>query len=121
MISYDQALQRVVESVSPLNPGETSLHEASGLILAKPAKALWQMPRCDNSAMDGFAINELPENFAGGLSIVGASYAGHPFSGHVHPGEAVRINTGAALPENTDTIVPIEDTIEKNNKVFLKC
>jgi len=119
MISYDQALQRVVESVSPLKPRETSLHEASGLILAKPAKALWQMPRSDNSAMDGFAINTFPENFEGGLSIVGASYAGHPFSGQVHPGEAVRITTGAALPQKTDTVVPIEETIEKNNKVFL--
>jgi molybdopterin biosynthesis enzyme len=56
MITYDEALQRVIESIAPLEPRETSLHEASGLVLAKPAKALWQMPRWDNSAMDGYAV-----------------------------------------------------------------
>lgn len=119
MISYDEALQSVVESVSPLNPRETSLHDASGLVLARPVKALWQMPCCDNSAMDGFAIKALPETIRAGLSIVGSSYAGHPFSGEVHPGEAVRITTGAALPDGADSVVPVEDTIEKDNKVFL--
>lgn len=119
MISYDEALQCVVESISPLKPRETSLNEASGLILAKPAKALWEMPRYDNSAMDGFAINEFPENIEAGLSIVGASYAGHPFAGQIRPGEAVRITTGAAMPVGAGAVVPIEDTIEKNDKVFL--
>ncbi len=119
MISYDQALHCVFESVAPLSPRQTSLHEASGLILAEPAKARWEMPRCDNSAMDGFAINELPENIEAGLSIIGASYAGHPFSGNVNPGETVRITTGAALPQGTATVVPIEDAVEKHNKVFL--
>jgi molybdopterin molybdotransferase len=77
------------------------------------------MPRYDNSAMDGFAINEFPENIEAGLSIVGASYAGHPFAGQIRPGEAVRITTGAAMPVGAGAVVPIEDTIEKNDKVFL--
>ena len=120
MISYHQALQYVVESVSPLKPREISLHEASGLILAKTAKALWGMPRCDNSAMDGFAIHGFTENIEAGFSIVGASYAGHPFTGNVNSGEAVRITTGAALPAGADTVIPVEETIEKSNQVFLK-
>ncbi len=120
MITYDEALQRVIESIPALEPRETSLHEASGLVLAKPAKSLWQMPRWDNSAMDGFATSGVPENIKSGLEIVGASYAGHPFLGSVGPGEAVRITTGAALPEGTDTVIPLEDVEEKENQVFLK-
>jgi molybdopterin molybdotransferase len=120
MISYDEALQSVVESISPLAPREVSLDEASGLVLAKPAKALWQMPRWDNSAMDGFAIHGVPANIETGHTIVGASYAGHLFSGTVKHGEAVRITTGAVLPEGTDTVIPVEDTMEKDNQVFLK-
>lgn len=120
MISYDEALQYIIESISSLAPRETSLHEASGLILAKPAKALWQMPRCDISAMDGFALNSVPEDIGVGLSIVGASYAGHPFSGGLNSGEVVRITTGATLPDGADTVIPVEETVEKKNQVFLK-
>ena len=120
MITYDEALQRVIESIAPLEPRETSLHEASGLGLAKPAKALWQMPRWNNSAMDGFAISGVPENTEVGLTIVGASYAGHPFSGSVGSGEAVRITTGAALPDGADTVIPLEDVEEKNQQILLK-
>lgn len=120
MISYDEALQRVVKSLSALKPVRMSLQEAAGLVLAEPAKALWQMPRWDNSAMDGFAVKGVPENLDAGLSIVGASYAGHPFQGNVTTGEAVRITTGAALPSGADTVVPIENVVEKDRQVFLR-
>ncbi len=119
MITYDEALQRVIESIAPLEPRETSLHEASGLVLAKPAKALWQMPRWDNSAMDGFAISGVPKNIEAGLTIVGASYAGHPFTGKVSQGETVRITTGAALPDGADTVIPLEDVEETDQQIFL--
>lgn len=119
MISYDEALQRVVDAISPLPPVEVSLQESAGLVLAAPAKACWGMPRCDNSAMDGFAIQGVPQPTATGFSIIGASYAGQPFAGAVQAGEAVRITTGAALPEGVDTVVPIEDVEEKGDQVFL--
>ncbi len=120
MISYDEALQTVIESISPLPPRHSSLHEASGLVLAEPAKALWKMPRWDNSAMDGFAIKGGLEEIDSGFSIVGASYAGHPFSGKVGSGKAVRITTGAAVPIGTDTVIPLENVVEKDNQIFLK-
>ena len=56
MISYAEALQKVLETVSPLAPVETALSDAAGLVLAAPAIARWDMPRHNNSAMDGFAI-----------------------------------------------------------------
>lgn len=120
MISYQEALQCVIESVSPLEPRLTSLQEAAGLVLARPAQALWQMPPWDNSAMDGFAINGAPQNIAAAFSIMGCSYAGRPHAGRVNPGEAVRITTGAPLPEDTDTVIPLEDVTEGDHQILLR-
>lgn len=117
MISYDEALQRVIAAVSPLPPRETSLLQASGLTLAKPAQANWHMPGWDNSAMDGYAISGVPQRAGAGFAIVGASYAGHPFQGKVNAGEAVRITTGAVLPEGTGTVIPLEDAVEQNEQI----
>ncbi len=52
--------------------------------------------------------------------IIGASYAGHPFSGSVNPGEAVRITTGAVLPAGATTVIPIEDVEENSGQILLK-
>ena len=119
MLSYEEALQKVVASTAPLHPVAMSLQEAAGLVLAAPAKALWHMPRFDNSAMDGFAVNSLLDKGEKAFTIIGASYAGHPFAGVLNPGEAVRITTGAVLPEGADTVVPIEDSEEQQNQVVL--
>ena len=57
MISYAEALQKVLETVSPLGPVEKALADAAGCVLAAPAIAQWDMPCSNNSAMDGFAIS----------------------------------------------------------------
>jgi molybdopterin molybdotransferase len=119
MISYDNALQQVMDSLTPLPPIDVPLKEAPGHVLAFPASSCWDMPRCDNSAMDGFAIAGLPETTEAGLAIVGASYAGHPFSGELHPGQAVHITTGAQLPPGADTVIPLEQAREKDQRVYL--
>lgn len=120
MISYDEALQRVVGSISPIHSIERPLQDAAGLVLAAPATARWGMPLCNNSAMDGYAIcTPLADDKSGHL-LIGASYAGHPFPGKVTPGEAVRITTGAALPAGATTVVPIEDADEKGDQVIFK-
>jgi len=119
MISYEEALQKVLDAVSPLAPLEEALADAAGLVLAAPAIARWDMPRCDNSAMDGFAISGVPEKTEKGFAIIGNSYAGHSFSDRVLPGQATRITTGATLPDGTDTVVPIEDVIVRNGCVRL--
>jgi molybdopterin molybdotransferase len=119
MISYNEALQRVLDTLSAMQPNEVSINEAAGLVLASPAKARWDMPACDNSAMDGFAMAGSPLSPGNGLVIVGASYAGHPYSSEVQQGQTVRITTGAALPQGTDTVVPIENAEEKGGCVYL--
>ena len=119
MITYDEALQRVLKAVSPLPSTELALEEAAGLVLATPATARWDMPPCDNSAMDGFAIDSNPEKTEAVYEISGASYAGHPFSEEVLRGRAIRITTGAALPEGVNTVIPVEEAIENDGKISL--
>jgi molybdopterin molybdotransferase len=120
MISYDEALQQVIDAVCSLQPIEVSLYEAAGLVLAASATAHWDMPSCDNSAMDGFAIDAGAKANHVAISIVGDSFAGHPYQGEIQTGQAVRITTGAALPLGADTVVPIEDVEEKNGHVYLR-
>lgn len=88
-------------------------------MLAEPATARWDMPRFDNSAMDGFAICGIPDPADDPLAVVGTSFAGHPFPGAVQPGEAVRITTGAVMPKGTDTVVPIEEVAEQEKRIVL--
>ena len=120
MLTYEQALQQVLETVAPLAPVQHPLPEAVGLILAEAVPAHWDMPPCDNSAMDGFAIGDHPDTIQSPLDIVGTAYAGHPFSGVVATGQAVRITTGAPLPAGATSIVPLEDVIDQTTEVALK-
>ncbi len=120
MISYDEAIATVLTNVQALTPVELPLMRAQGLILASPAVALWNMPRWDNSAMDGFAFAADQVKTPTTLQIVGHSFAGHPFSGHLKTGEAVRITTGAPIPDGADTAVPLEEIVDEGNSVLLK-
>ena len=119
MIAYDEALWRVLDAVSPLQPIVRPLGEAAGHILTSSAIAIWDMPRCVNSSMDGFAIAGDLTSPGTALEIIGASFAGHPFIGEVQPGQTVRITTGAPIPKGADTVVPVEQAEERKGKVLL--
>jgi len=119
MISYTEALQKVLETISALAPVDKALSDAAGLVLAAPAIARWDMPRSDNSAMDGFALSVVSGEGERDFTIIGSSYAGHPFPGRVRPGQAVRITTGATLPDGADSVVPLEDVIEGKGRVHV--
>ncbi len=120
MLPYDEALQIVLNTVKPLTPCEMPTADAGGLVLAEDALAQWDMPLCDNSAMDGYAI--AGESYTPGspLEIIGASYAGHPLSGTILAGQSIRITTGAALPKGTDTVIPLEDTEEEHGQLHIQ-
>ena len=85
------------------------------------------MPRSHHRAIptlpwDGFAVRwddcrHAAEDEPVSLAISGESRAGVPFSGRVSGGEAVRISTGAVLPDGADTVVRVEDTVEKGSSV----
>ncbi|KRE37795.1 molybdenum cofactor biosynthesis protein [Janibacter sp. Soil728] len=90
---------------------EVALAQALGRVLARPVHAAGDVPAFANSAMDGYAV--LHEDLTSPpvtLRVVGAVPAGSSEDPPVHAGECVRIMTGAPLPSDTDTVVPVEVT-----------
>src|SRR5688500_16258509 len=105
LISVDEALARVLEGVSPLQPEEVAIGEAHGRVLAAPLVARRTQPPFDVSSMDGYAVRGADLAGTGArLKQVGESAAGRPFNGKIKPGETVRIFTGAVMPDGADTV-----------------
>jgi molybdopterin molybdotransferase len=111
LMAVAEAKARIVAGVEPL-PGESvSIYEARGRVLAEALTANLTQPPFDASAMDGYAVRAADvATVPVSLKVVGASAAGHGFDGQVGPQEAVRIFTGAPLPQGADTVVIQEDT-----------
>ena len=111
MIPVEEALKRILAPVKPLNAEQISIYDADGRVLASDVEALLTHPAHDVSAMDGYALRSedvLEEGVV--LNIVGESAAGKPYSGCISPGQAVRIFTGAYVPDGADCIVMQENT-----------
>lgn len=89
--------------------------DALGRVLAEDVRAAGDVPRFENSAMDGFAV--VAAASSGPLRIVGESRAGAPAAVPVGPGEAIRISTGAPLPAGADAVVRVEDASERDGAV----
>lgn len=106
LLAVDEALERILEGVHPVAAESLPLSQAADRVLAAPVLALRTHPPFDASAMDGYAVRaEDIENAPAPLDVVGESAAGHGFDGSVTAGTAVRIFTGAPLPEGADTIL----------------
>lgn len=120
MLSYDEALLSVIETVQPLPPCGISTVDAAGLMLADSVKARWDMPSSNNSAMDGFAISGCSTVPGSPVEIIGAAYAGHLFPGTISKGQSTRITTGATLPHGADTVIPIEDAKEECGQLHIQ-
>lgn len=107
LIPVDEALRRILASVpEPVDSESVSLNEAAGRLLAEDVRALRTQPPFPASAMDGYAVRAADvARVPGTLRLIGTSAAGHGFSGCVGPGEAVRIFTGAPVPDGADTIL----------------
>ena len=115
LIPVEEALAMMLDGVVPLPPETVGVDEAVGRVLAEPLAALMTLPPWDNSAMDGFAVRsaDVAAATAGApvrLRVVGEAAAGHAPAGTVGPGTAMRILTGAMLPDGADAVVPVEET-----------
>jgi molybdopterin molybdotransferase len=106
LLTIDEARARVLATVTALDAAELPIADALGRVLAEDVVAARDVPGFANSAMDGFAIRGGPAGRT--LRIVGESRAGAPSPVPVGDGEAVRISTGAALPDGADAILPAE-------------
>src|SRR6266540_796040 len=110
-LSVDEALQRVLARIEPLAPTEVGLLDALGGVLAEDATADRDVPPFRNSAMDGYAVRGADVTRDGvRLRVVGEVAAGSLPERAVGAGEAIRIMTGAPMPEGSDTVVRVEDT-----------
>ena len=115
LISVDEHLQGVLELLPRLDPIELRLSDALGLVLADHVTSRVTVPAFANSAMDGYAVQagdiaaatvEAPVT----LPVTGEVLAGGDGTASVTPGTAVRIMTGAPVPEGADAVVPVETT-----------
>jgi molybdopterin molybdotransferase len=110
LLSVSEALARVLDGLTPLDAEHVPLDDAQGRVLAEDLRALLTQPPFDASAMDGYAVRgEDVATLPASLRLIGEAAAGAGFGGKVGRGEAVRIFTGAPVPEGADTIVIQED------------
>ena len=109
MISVEDALARVLALAASLPPETVALREACGRVLAVPALARLTQPPFDASAMDGYALGRVGAS-GDSFTVIGESGAGHGFAGQLAPDQAIRIFTGAPLPQGAATIVIQENT-----------
>jgi len=116
LLRVEEAQATVLAGVSPIAETESvGPGAALGRVLAAPLTAAVSLPPWDNSAMDGYAIRAADVASAGErtpvrLTVVGESRAGHAPDATVLPGTAVRIATGAPMPDGADAVVPVELT-----------
>lgn len=111
LLPVDDALSRILKDATPKAKQSVALENAADRILAEDVVALRTQPPFPASAMDGYAvraqdISQLPAK----LDVIGQSIAGQRFSGTLHHGQAVRIFTGAPVPDDADTVVIQENT-----------
>lgn len=118
MRTIAEVRSRILEAVRRLPAEPVWFEDAVGRILAEPVVAPHDVPSFANSAMDGFAVRAADVAEPGAvLAIVEDVAAGQVASSAVGPGEAVKIMTGAPMPEGADTVVRVEDTEIEEGKV----
>ncbi len=119
-LSVDEALERILARVKPLAATSVELLDALGLTLAEDIVADRDVPPFRNSAMDGYAVRASDVATAPAkLRVTGEIAAGVTPKGGVAAGEAMRIMTGAPMPDGADTVVRVEDTDNRTDTVTI--
>ena len=122
-ISFERAQEIILDSVSPLEGENASIMEVSNRVLYEDIVSDVMIPPVDDSAMDGYAI--VADDTLGSsrerpikLQILGEIQAGDSIAGKkVSRGTAIRIMTGAPIPEGADSVIRFEDTKEESGYV----
>ena len=105
LLPVETALAQVLDGVAPVDAEEVPVAEAANRVLARDLAARRTQPPFDASAMDGYAVRAEDTAQGARLRLVGEAAAGRRFPGRLGPGEAVRIFTGAPVPDGADTIL----------------
>lgn len=117
MISVEDALDHLFALARPVATELCPLTEAAGRVLAAPITAKLTQPPFPASSMDGYALNSVEADMHAQFVVIGEAAAGHGFDGRVGAGQAVRIFTGAPVPEGADCVV-IQEEVERRGKLI---
>src|SRR5512147_911308 len=125
MLTVEEARERILAHFQPLAAEDVPLPDALGRVLAQDAISAEQLPAFTNSAMDGYAVRSVDTLGASlqtprALRLVGEVPAGRVYEGIVGAGDAVRILTGAPLPDGADAVLQQELTTVQGDEVLLQ-
>lgn len=120
MISVAEAVETIRRALSPLDAEEVAIEGAAGRTLAAPVVAALSQPPFAASAMDGYAVRFAEAHAEGArLSLAGVSSAGERFAGPLPAGAAVRIFTGAPVPEGADHVLIQEEARAEDDEIVV--
>ena len=119
MIGQEEAQMRILKKITPLPERTVPLATSLGWFSARAIIAGLPLPAFDNSAMDGYAVVASSCSKGGRLRVIGEQPAGPDRKLCVHHGEAVRIFTGAPLPQGADAVVMQEEVTREGGEVRL--
>ena len=119
MITEEEALAHILESVKPLPPRRVPLAQARERFSARDIFARLALPVFDNSAMDGYAVVAGSCRLGEGQRVVGEQPAGVDRKLRIAAGEAVRVYTGAPMPEGADAVVMQEEVRRDGSEIFI--
>ena len=119
MIPVRDALNQLFDLVVPLKAEWVPLREASGRVLAQPVTAARTQPPFAASSMDGYALRGVEAEPDAMFKVIGEAAAGHGFGGTIGAGQAVRIFTGAPMPEGADHVVIQEDVDRRGDLITI--
>jgi molybdopterin molybdotransferase len=116
-LPLEEAQARLLALAQPLDLQRVDADAALGYYLAEPVLARRTQPNTALSAMDGYAV--VGDETSGPWQVVGESAAGHPFVGRFGAHEAIRISTGAVLPEDASAVILQEDLTRDGDRIML--
>ena len=125
LLTVAQARERILDRIAALDTEVVALTEARGRVLAEEVRSERDVPPFANSAMDGFAVQARDVAQASAarpvrLRVLGEIRAGAAPPAAVQPQTALRIMTGAMIPEGSDAVVRVEDTTERDGTVEVR-
>lgn len=123
MLSYEEALERIVKATPSPRAANVRLTAALGLVLPRPVVTRLDLPRFDNSAVDGYAVRSSDAREGTSpvaLRVVGQSSAGRPYRAPVRENQAVRIFTGATVPRGADAVVMQEHVERRDHRLIVQ-
>ena len=119
MIQYEEALKDILKNASLLPAEKVTVEDSIGRILKEDIYSMLEMPPFDKAAMDGYAVYAQDvKNAPVNLKCIGLIQAGGIFKKKLNRAECVKIMTGAPMPTGAESVIMIEDTLQRGDSVL---